>query len=193
MRSCFRITLILVFSFLLLPVTSSGEVKSLQSAFIINEDDSHYFSSREADKMSLEGLHAFIDQYAGTAVTHLFLCPNAQRASFRSQTREAIWDPVDGKAPSGRWPDNARLLNERGLDLYKIWIARCREKGISPWLTMRMNDLHEADDLHSFLHTSFWLEHPQFWRNSQRFRFALAKPGIELCPCRGVQFSDGFC
>ena len=158
------ITIFIVFSVLLLSPGSFGETKSLKNAFIINEDDSHYFSSREAGKMNLEGLHAFIDQYAGTAVTHLFLCPNAQRASFRSQTREAIWDPVDGKDPSGRWPDNARLLNERGLDLYKIWIARCREKGISPWLSMRMNDLHEAQDLKSFLHTSFWREHPEFWR-----------------------------
>lgn len=144
--------------------STGGAAPSLRGAFIINEDDSHFFSSREPEKMTLEGLHAFIDQYAGTAVTHLFLCPNAMRASFRSQSRDAIWDPVEGKPPTGRWPDNARLLNERGLDLYKIWIARCREKGISPWLSMRMNDLHNADDLSNFLHSTFWREHPEFWR-----------------------------
>ena len=32
---------------------------------------------------------------------------------------------------------NARLLDERNLDPYAVWIARCREKGISPWLSMR--------------------------------------------------------
>lgn len=160
----FRFPVLFLFGILLSSINVHGEAKSLQNAFIINEDDSHFFSSREPEKMTLEGLHAFIDQYAGTAVTHLFLCPNAMRASFRSQTRDAIWDPVDGKTPTDRWPVNARLLDERGLDVYKIWITRSREKGISPWLSMRMNDLHYADDLSSFLHSTFWRKHPEFWR-----------------------------
>lgn len=60
--------------------------------------------------------------------------------------------------------DNARLLHERGLDPYTVWIARCREKGISPWLSMRMNDIHSVDEPNSFMHSSFWREHPEFWR-----------------------------
>lgn len=151
--------------FLLIVVESFGnDKKVLENAFIINEDDSHFFSSREPERMSLEGLHDFIDQYAGTALTHLFLCPNAMRASFRSHTREAIWDPVDGKPPQGRWPENARRLAESGLDIYAIWIARCREKGVSPWLSMRMNDIHDVDNLSSYLHSSFWRDRPEFWR-----------------------------
>ncbi len=143
---------------------AQGRVAALDNALILNEDDSHFFSSRESDAMSREGLDAFIDQYAGTAVTHLFLCPNAMRASFRSRTREAIWDPVDGRSPSNRWVDNARSLHENGLDPYAVWIARCREKGISPWLSMRMNDIHSVDEPNSFMHSSFWREHPEFWR-----------------------------
>ena len=57
----------------------------MKNAFIINEDNSHFYSSRPAEDMTLKGLNAFVDQYAGTAVTHLFLCPNAMRASFRSR------------------------------------------------------------------------------------------------------------
>ncbi len=137
---------------------------ALRGALILNEDDSHFFSSREADAMTREGLEAFIDQYADTAVTHLFLCPNAMRASFRSRTREAIWDLVEGRPPSNRWADNARLLCERGFDPYAVWIARCRERGISPWLSMRMNDIHSVDEPDSFMHSSFWRDHPEFWR-----------------------------
>ncbi len=131
---------------------------------IINEDNSHFFGSREAEDMTRAGLEAFVDQYADTAVTHLFLCPNAMRASFRSRTREAIWDPVEGRSHSSRWPDNARLLHERGLDPYAVWIARCREKGISPWLSMRMNDIHSVNETDNFMHSSFWRQHPEFWR-----------------------------
>jgi len=137
---------------------------ALRGALIINEDNSHFFGSREAEAMTRRGLEAFVDQYAATTVTHLFLSPNAMRASFRSRTRDAIWDPVDGRPPSNRWADNARLLHERGLDPYAVWIARCREKGISPWLSMRMNDIHSVDDPNSFMHSSFWRDHPEFWR-----------------------------
>lgn len=136
---------------------------------ILNEDDSHFFGSRSAEQMNLEGLRAFVDQYANTAVTHLFLCPNAMKASHRSQARDAIWEFKEGqKLPDNdfakKWCDNARLLAERGLDPYAVWIARCREKNISPWLSMRMNDVHNVDDVDNYIHSSFWRKHPEYWR-----------------------------
>ena len=136
---------------------------------VINEDDSHFYMSRTADEMTMEGLHAWVDQYAGTKVSHLFLCPNAMKASFRSNVWDAIWD-IDGQEiPEGdevakRWISNARLLNERGLDPYAVWIARCREKGISPWLSMRMNDIHYVDNPKAYIHSHFWVQHPDYWR-----------------------------
>lgn len=137
---------------------------SLRGAFVINEDNSHFFGSRPPEAMNLAGLHAFVDQYAGTKVTHLFLSPNSMRASFRSRTRDAIWDPVEGREPDGLWPRNARRLHEAGLDAYAVWIARSRERGISPWLSMRMNDVHNADTPGSYMHSEFWRAHPQLRR-----------------------------
>ena len=90
--------------------------------FIINEDDSHFFMSREPEQMSIEGLNAFVDQYAGTKVTHLFLCPNARKPATSPSVWDAIWDmepnqvePKDDPVAT-RWMANAKLLNERGLD-----------------------------------------------------------------------------
>ena len=136
---------------------------------VINEDNSHFFGTRPAEMMTAEGLNAFVDQYAGTQVTHLFLNPNAMRASHRSSVRDAIWDEgtqhmPKAEEPGGLWPNNARLLWERGLDPYAVWIARSREKGIVPWLTMRMNDVHSVDEPKNFMHSSFWVNHPEFWR-----------------------------
>ncbi len=136
----------------------------LDNMLVVNEDNSHFFGSRSSDAMTMAGLHAFVDQYAGSAVTHLFLCPNAMRASIRSRTREAIWDPVDGEAPDHPWPQNAKRLADAGLDPYTVWIMRCREKKISPWLSLRMNDIHSVDEPGNFMHSSFWRDHPQFWR-----------------------------
>ncbi len=141
---------------------------SEQPGLIINEDNSHFFTTRSAGEMTTEGLHAFVDQYADTRVSHLFLSVNSMKASFKSKTREAIWEIGDQEMPppgNGRaWIENARSLHEKGLDPYAVWIARSREKGISPWLSMRMNDLHEVPNTKSYMHSTFWLEHPEMWR-----------------------------
>ena len=132
----------------------------------VNEDNSHFFGGRLPEDMTLEGLQAFVDHYADTGVTHLFLCPNAQRASYLSPVRGAIWENIPQNAGfHSAWPQNAKLLHERGLDPYKIWLERCREKGISGWLSVRMNDIHNADDPTNFQHCNFWREHPEFHRN----------------------------
>lgn len=139
------------------------------SGIVINEDDSHFYGSRTPEQMTQEGLLAFVDQYAGTQVSHLFLCPNAMKASFASKVFDPIWRVEGREIPTNEpfartWIDNARLLNERGLDPYAVWIARSREKGISPWLSMRMNDVHNADNVNSYIHDSFWVKHPEYWR-----------------------------
>ena len=86
--------------------------------------------------MTIEGLQAWVDQYADTEVSHLFLNPSAMKTSYASEVRGVIWELTEHqKKPIGkalRWPENAKLLHERGLDPYTIWINRSREKGISP-------------------------------------------------------------
>lgn len=134
-------------------------------ALILNEDNSHFFGSRSPDEMTIDGLNAFVDQYEDTAVTHIFFCVNASRANVANPAREAIWEPnKDGDEPTHSWAQNAKLLDERGIDPYTVWIERCREKKISPWCSVRMNDLHNIDDLSNFQHSSFVVKNPQFWR-----------------------------
>ena len=159
---------LLFLSFICVPV---GVVVAAQSrlGLAFNEDNSHFFGSRPPSQMTREGLHAFVDQYAGTSVSHLLLCPNAMRASYDSRVWDAIWrptgDPIADKQRAGnRWAMNAKRLAERGLDPYAVWISRSREKGLSPWLTMRMNDVHNVNDPHSYQHSMFWLQHPQYRR-----------------------------
>jgi hypothetical protein len=154
---------------LLLPFPVMSADRADGTLLSLNEDDSHFFGSRAKEAMTIEGLHAFVDQYANTKVSQLFLCPNAMKASYRSKVRDAIWELQDGQKPpqedfARKWCENARLLDERGLDPYAVWIARCREKRISPWLSMRMNDVHNADDVDNYIHSSFWRKHPEYWR-----------------------------
>ena len=61
-----------------------------------------------------------------------------------------------------RWAVNCKLLYDRGIDPYAVWIARFREKGVSPWLSMRMNDVHGTLTDSDPMASTFWKEHPEF-------------------------------
>ncbi len=155
----------------------------MQTAGIaINEDNSHFFGSRPPEAMTEAGLRELIDHYAGPLTREVLLNPNAMRASYAARTWEPIWEGIefreDGTAchrgmelkPRGaRWPRNAQLLHERGLNPYAVWLAYAREKGLGAWLTMRMNDIHSVDEPNNFMHSAFWREHPEFRRVPHRF------------------------
>ena len=63
----------------------------------------------------------------------------------------------------------SRDLHSRGIDPYALWIARSRKHKIAPWISMRMNDLHNVDDPGSYMHSTFWRSHPEFRRVPYRF------------------------
>ncbi len=158
--------LFLAASLVFAAAVSAAERPLPRGMLILNEDNSHFFGSRPPEAMTRAGLLAWADGYAGTAVTHLFLNPTAMRASFRSRTREAIWDPVDGIEPQALWPRNAKRLHDAGLDPYAIWIARARERGISPWISLRMNDVHSVEETANFMHSDFWRKNPGLRRTA---------------------------
>ncbi|MCE9591599.1 MAG: hypothetical protein K8S99_13870 [Planctomycetes bacterium] len=133
----------------------------------INEDFDHFFTTRTADEMTVAGVNAYVDLYANTQVSQLLFCPNGMRAMFRSSSRDALWDGVDEStlAPNfARFIKNTRLLHERGIDVYAAFLARARDHSISPWLTMRMNDVHFTEHPDLFIHSTFWKQHPEYRR-----------------------------
>ena len=148
----------------------------------LNEDCSHYFFSRYGQKIDRAKLNEWVDQYAGTQVTEFLLNPNAMRTSYASKAWGAIWegfDPQAGneqsffsalpeieRARARQWVETAWQIHADGIDIYQHWIARCREKDISPWISMRMNDVHGVDNVGHILHSKFWREHPEMWRMS---------------------------
>lgn len=132
-----------------------------------NQDFDHFFTCHDADAMSVEGINAYVDLYANSHVTQMLFCPNGMRATFRSATREAMWDGVDEStlAPNfAKFVRHTRLCYERGVDPFATFLARARHHGISPWLTMRMNDVHFTEHPDFFIHSSFWREHPEYHR-----------------------------
>ncbi len=151
----------------------------------LNEDNSHFFTTRAGQPMTEATVDALVSQYAGTQITHLVFCPNSMRTSYGSRVWDPIWRgydpygpddqpllaslPLESRPGARRWVHTAWALDRAGIDVYARWIACARQHGISPWLSMRMNDIHNVDDERSFMHSEFWREHPEFRRVPYRF------------------------
>jgi len=151
----------------------------------LNEDDSHYFFTRAAQHLDAEKVESWVDQYANTQVKELMLCPNCMRTSYASKVWDPIWrgyDPQAGddqpllaslkpedRVTARKWIHTAWQLDHDGIDVYAHWIGRCREKGISPWLSMRMNDIHNVDDEKAYIHSEFWRSRLDLRRVPYRF------------------------
>lgn len=142
----------------------SKSVKSdSRSLLILNEDNDHYFKL-SPKRMTKAELEKYIDQFGGTKVTHFFMCPNGQRTSYRSKVHESIWDNIDRFKKPDIWSANAKRLFDQGIDPYTVWIDQCRKNKISPWLTMRMNDVHYVTTPGYFRNTDHWRDHSELWR-----------------------------
>ena len=158
---------------------------SAEPGVMLNEDNSHFYFTRAGQELDEEKVAAWVDQYAGTQVRELLMCPNCMRTSYASEVWDPIWlgyDPqgsddqplLASTAPASRevargWIDTAWKLHLAGIDPYAVWIDRCRKVGISPWLSMRMNDVHDVDNETSYLHSKFWRTHPEFRRDPNKF------------------------
>ena len=140
-----------------LSATASGK-----PILVFNEDDSHFFDANA----SRETLLSYIDKLAAYGqVTHFFMCPNAMRANFDSKTFEPVWKSMDepGVKATGKVLSLKRL-HDSGVDPYAVWIGRCRERGIQPWISMRMNDVHGVTDPSYCSLSTFWRQHPELRR-----------------------------
>jgi ABC-type dipeptide/oligopeptide/nickel transport system ATPase subunit len=102
---------------------------------IYNEDDSHFMK-----KAQPEAFVRYLDSVCRGAVTHFFMCPNAMRSNVESRHLEPLWKAL--AEPGGIRAVAAKWLHDNGIDPYAIWAKRARERGVSPWFTVRMNDIH---------------------------------------------------
>jgi hypothetical protein len=151
---------------------------------MLNFDNGHFFSSREIGEAA-KAVIPYIDQYAGTQVGTIAFCINCQRASYDSKVTDPIWAGYDPDKGSNQpyfssvdtesqtyfrnFAHNARELCTGDRDVFHTWLEQCRTIGISPWISIRMNDVHNVDKIDNPLNSSFWKEHPEYWRTGYRF------------------------
>lgn len=137
---------------------------------MVNLDNDFYFVyAKSPDDITERAFADYIDSVIGGGkVTHCCMCVCGQRTSYASKAWDPIWEGLNEPDQNGRtnnqWCVYAKLAHDRGLDPWAIWIRRCREKGVSAFVSMRMNDVHYTDQPVHFRHRRFWREHPEFRR-----------------------------
>jgi len=133
----------------------------------LNLDNSNLAGSLRPEKISTAGVREYFCNMSRGGETHFFICANAQNASYDSKAWDPVWhtDPrTKDTSDSIGWVRNCRLLHEKGVDYVQVLVDACRERKISPWMSMRMNDIHNIGDYVSWASASFWLDHPEFRR-----------------------------
>lgn len=149
---------------------------------IFNEDPNHFVYTRAqagVTELSEKDLTDFIDGYSKTNITDFLICVNASLPHFRTKKIESVCDKYRAWEKSGKLCGrendpiikSSRLLCEtleKGIDIHNIWIERLRKNGIKAWISIRMNDIHNAGDADAFLPSGFSASHPEYRRAGYR-------------------------
>ena len=138
---------------------------------LFNQDCTNFFDRGEHTK---EAVQLMIDEVADGGADVFLVNPNAQLVNYPSKAWQTDWEGYTEGDRSffGGIPDktvprrehivkNKARLAEEG-DYLAIALARCRERGIAPGVSLRMNDMHDANTPTSHVFSRFWKENPQF-------------------------------
>lgn len=109
-----------------------------------------------------EAYRKMIDYYAEAQVPYLFLNVCYMRAACPSDVWDTYWDVDDPDANVTGWQRAHWLVHKKGVDPFAASVTRCRERGVSPWMSMRMNDTHYIDDATKT--SKLWQQHPELRR-----------------------------
>jgi len=144
---------------------------------LYNQDCSHFF---DRGGNTPEGVQRMVDEVADGGADVFLVNVNAQLVNYPSKVWQTMWDGYkegdrsffggvadEGIARREHCLKNAMILAEK-CDYVATALSRCREKGIAPGITLRMNDMHDAPWPTSHAFSRFWKENPQFrlahWR-----------------------------
>ncbi len=128
---------------------------------------SGHLNAFAAKDMVVEGYQKLIDRYVGTNVSHIFFNVNFQRVAYGSAVCESYWDVPDPEKDTSSWPQRSYYAYKAGVDPFQVCVERCREKAISPWISVRMNDTHYHEEQHKIF--SLWWDHPEYRRGVKGF------------------------
>ncbi|MBQ7638823.1 MAG: hypothetical protein IJS90_07980 [Clostridia bacterium] len=134
---------------------------SKDNRLIINADDSHWWGFwnglAESGRFDEESLNEYVMNYADSGVTDLLFNIFGQSSDVPTNVLTFRGDLYGKKTQNGNPVDYSSyyglnaFYNEQDIDIFAVWIEKCREVGIKPWISIRMNDCHDPDETTSQL------------------------------------------
>ena len=140
---------------------------------VVNQDSDCVF---HATKEPFEPRHVdnMVDAIAEGGADVMLINPNDQRTNYPSKVWQTFWDGYEpgNRAFFGDLPDELVAERERriqqmirlrdqGCNYLARSLARCRERGITPGVTLRMNDMHDSGTPSSHVFSKFYRQHPE--------------------------------
>ena len=140
---------------------------------IYNYDSGPIFFQKEP--VTPEHVDQMVDDIADGGADVLLICVNDQTANFPSRSWQRFWDgyekgdmsffvDVPEKRIENRihWIEQEKRLAEQ-CDYLERSMARCRQRGLVPGISMRMNDMHGGGEgPKSHMRSRFYQENQQF-------------------------------
>lgn len=157
---------------------------------MLNEDCNHFLFSRAniIENVDVNYLNSFIDQYANTCVSDFIMNISATLSFVPSKTVEFAGDKFFIKEELGTPVDYTEdplikaihcIWHEKKLDMYKIWIDRCKHNNINPWISFRMNNAEAPykNEPHAHLSNYYYRHYDSQARVNHRERIS----AYDLC------------
>ncbi|MHB9133728.1 MAG: hypothetical protein ACYDBB_21910 [Armatimonadota bacterium] len=141
---------------------------------IYNQDCTDLFAVTKEPLMP-QHVDRMIDEVADGGVEVMLLNGNAQLTCHPTRVWQTFWDgytpgdtaffgPVDPAGIPGRrqWVEQMQRLAAGGCDYLAHGLACCRERGLVPGVSVRMNDTHDYPDRpDSHMFSRFYRRHPE--------------------------------
>ena len=140
---------------------------------IYNQDCTNLFACT-AEPMEPRHVDRMVDEVADGGADLMLINPNAQRLNYPGRAWQTFWEgyapghraffgPVADKDVAVReaWVVQMKRLADQGCNYLARALGRCRQRGIAPGISVRMNDMHDAPTPGTHLFSRFYMEHPE--------------------------------
>ncbi|MBR3941931.1 MAG: hypothetical protein IKJ55_01120 [Clostridia bacterium] len=128
------------------------------AGIIINDDFMRFVASKYHENYAFgetteTDVRNYIRQFRGTTVTDFVFNVNAQMSYTPSDVWYTAEDKYNATEEKGHAVDFKNTFYKvwydlfvlQSVDMYKIWIEELRKMHIHPWISFRMNDIHDND------------------------------------------------
>lgn len=165
---------------------TAGNATSAINSPVANTDSCNFLihNYRVSDESPESSFRHYISGFAEAGFKTVVFCIGSKRTNYKSNVWDYWWKGFDpGKGPdqpffAGTPPSETDYwypkvkhyldFHERGMDYPAAAIRLSRECGISPWLGIRMNDVHNGAQTNHFKHSTFVSSNPQFRRKTTK-------------------------